>query len=126
MKEERWKEETTRLWRELDKARERLEEYNAQMQTREEEEEEVLTFLQALDNKDRGKVLERHEEYNVPAQMRTLDEEYEEALCLQNTLHNCNNIISSKTGGVQNSDANLGGGRGRGAVCTTGSRRSQL
>ena len=98
MKEERWKEETTCLWRELDKARERLEEYNTRMQTREEEEEEALTFLRALDNKDRGKVLERPEEYNVPAQMQTLDEEYEEALCLQKALDDCNAMFYARQG----------------------------
>ena len=95
MKEERWKEETTCLWRQLYKARERLEEYNAMMQTWEEEEEEALTFLQALDNKDRGKVRQRPEQYNNDAQMQTLDEE-EEALCLQKALDDFNAKFQEK------------------------------
>ena len=95
MKEERWKEETTCLSRQLDKARERLEEYNAMMQTWEEEEEEALTFLQALDNKDRGKVRQRPEQYNNDAQMQTLDEE-EEALCLQKALDDFNAKFQEK------------------------------
>ena len=60
-----------------------------------EEEEEALTFLQALDNKDRGKVRQRPEQYNNNAQMQTLDEE-EEALCLQKALDDFNAKFQEK------------------------------